>query len=311
MSYIKTTEDGTDRIRFLKSVSVLDPKTKMELLKLKIGFTLPYENELSTLDEQLEWLRKEYRVTFEDDEGINFEELDQVATALKSREDSLDKFDKKDFTTIKHYTSLQSAVVFELQAIKNEMLVFLPRLTFDLKTKTFLETNDYLELFNEFSTSIVEEILEKNDLREGLLVRIGLANRVREILSRKRQRRPLPKIDLVVVEGNKQIRKEMTMDEATEFLSSVPRVMTKKQHQEILNSLGGEVETIPEPTPEPPKKKEKEAKPSKQSQTRSANKARDQKKREQEEYLRRVAEAEKARAEEEERKRRAKKTAKK
>ena len=272
ISYTKPAEDGTDRIRLLKTASIIDPKTKMELLKVRIGFTLPYENELSTLDEQLEWLRKEYLVSFVADEGIDFKEVSLLLDwlNLKSKNVSLNEVEMSEFNVIKHYVSSQVSLEYDFENMKMKILGIITT-SFKLRGRP-LKMNEYMPLFNEFSTTLNNEILETNEFRECLVVRVGLANRVRHCMACKKPRRPLPKIDLVV---NSKIEPEPT----------------------------------PEPTPEPPKVKE--AKPSKQSQTRSANKARDQKKREQEEYLRRVAEAEKARAEEEERKRRAKKASKK
>lgn len=188
--------NGTDRIKLLKTASIFDPKTKMELLKVKIGFILPYEGELSTLDEQLEWLRKEYLLFFEDDKGVNFEELDQVANDLKSREESLDEVERTEFNVIKYYSSSQASLVFDLETIKTKILGIITA-SFHLRGRP-LRMKEYIPLFNEFSTTLNNEILETNDLRECLVVRVGLANRVRHILSCRRQRRLLPKIDMVV-----------------------------------------------------------------------------------------------------------------
>lgn len=196
ISYTKPAEDGTDRIRLLKTASIIDPKTKMELLKVRIGFTLPYENELSTLDEQLEWLRKEYLVSLVADEGVNFGEVSQVLNELKSKEGRLDELERSEFNVIKHYISSQVSLEYDFENIKMKILGIITA-SFHLRGRP-LKMNEYMPLFNEFSTTLNNEILETNDFRECLVVRLGLANRVRHCMSCRKQRNPLPKIDLVV-----------------------------------------------------------------------------------------------------------------
>lgn len=100
---------GTDRTRIIQYTSVVDKKTEMTILKLKFGFTLPRNGELKSLHEQVEWIAKELIVTPEDDEGIDFDELNKVADELllKEKRNSLSETEAVALNQIREYTICQ------------------------------------------------------------------------------------------------------------------------------------------------------------------------------------------------------------